>query len=100
MGCLALLATYESMSEKATLFWLAICHFFYQFQLPTVFVYFSNALQLTWADLGFLSLNDLLKMINGDDQIDKRPKLSALRSRIQNLPKIAEWLAKRPNTIN
>lgn len=55
---------------------------------------------LTWADLGFLWLNDLLKRMHGDDQIDKRPKLQALLPRIQNLPKIAEYLAKRPDTVD
>jgi len=54
--------------------------------------------ELTWADLGFLVLIDWLTIFGADDQISKRPKLDALRRRIEAVPKIADWLVKRPKT--
>jgi len=55
-------------------------------------------LQLTWADLGLLSMCDWLSIIGADSQIDNYPKLKALREKVSSLPKIADWLAKRPKT--
>jgi len=55
-------------------------------------------LQMTWADLAFLSTCDYLSVVGADTQVDNHPKLSALRDRVSNSPKIAEWLAKRPKT--
>jgi len=54
--------------------------------------------ELTWADLGLLVLIDWLKVFGADAEIGKRPKLDALRNRVEAVPKIAEWLAKRPKT--
>jgi len=55
-------------------------------------------LQLTWADLGLLSMCDWMAMIGADSQLDNYPKMKALREKVSKMPKIAEWLAKRPNT--
>jgi len=55
-------------------------------------------LQLTWADLGFLSLCDWLSIIGADSQIDNYPKMKALRQKVSTMPKIAEWLTKRPKS--
>jgi len=56
-------------------------------------------LKLTWADLGLLALADVwLSKLGADSQIDNHPKLKALREKVSNMPKIAEWLAKRPET--
>jgi len=54
--------------------------------------------ELTWADLGFHVLFGWLQVFGADGEITKRPKLDALRHRIEAVPKIAEWLAKRPKT--
>jgi len=54
--------------------------------------------ELTWADLGFLILIDRLKYCGADCEIGKRSKLDALRHRVEAVPKIAEWLGKRPKT--
>ena len=53
-------------------------------------------LQLTWADVGLLALGDWLAVFGADSQIDNYPKLKALRENVSKMPKIAEWLAKRP----
>jgi len=56
-------------------------------------------LQLTWADIGLLSLNDYLSRdVVAESQVDNYPKLKALREKVSKMPKIAEWLAKRPDT--
>ena len=55
-------------------------------------------LQLTWADLGVLWLSDWLSLLGADSQIDNHPKLKALREKVSKMPKIVEWLAKRPKT--
>lgn len=54
--------------------------------------------ELTWADLWFLCFISFLGMTGGSDQVDKYPKLKALQSKVEKLPKIADWLAKRPKT--
>ncbi|XP_077991890.1 uncharacterized protein LOC144446070 [Glandiceps talaboti] len=54
--------------------------------------------KLTWADLKFHScLGDSIKRLN-PDFLGKYPKLSSLVDRIENVPSIREWMAKRPNT--
>jgi glutathione S-transferase len=54
--------------------------------------------ELTWADLSFLVLIGWLTMAGGDSLIAKHPKLNALKERVEKLPKIAAWIAKRPKT--
>jgi glutathione S-transferase len=54
--------------------------------------------ELTWADLGFLVLVGWLSAAGADTQLAKYPKLVALRERVEKLPKVAAWLAKRPVT--
>jgi len=41
---------------------------------------------------------DWLSIIGADPQVDNYPKLKALREKVSKMPKIAEWLAKRPKT--
>ena len=71
------------ISDKSKLFVYLVHHF---------------VLQLTWADLGFHVVVGWLINFGAEDQLAKRPKLSALRHRIEENPKIAAWLAKRPKT--
>jgi glutathione S-transferase len=54
--------------------------------------------ELTWADLSFLILVGWVTLAGADSQLANYPKLTALRSRVEKLPKIAEWIAKRPAT--
>lgn len=54
--------------------------------------------ELTWADLAFLSIVSILKMVGAVDPTSKYPKLDALHKRVEQHPKVAEWLAKRPQT--
>jgi glutathione S-transferase len=53
---------------------------------------------LTWADLALLNAIGSLQGAGAKDVLDKRPKLVALGKRVESLPKIADWLAKRPKT--
>jgi len=41
---------------------------------------------------------DWLSIIGADPQVDNYPKLKALHEKVSKMPKIAEWLAKRPKT--
>ena len=51
--------------------------------------------QLTWADLAFINIMEWLPMACA--KLDENhPKLLALLKRVQSVPKVAEWLAKRP----
>jgi len=40
--------------------------------------------------------DSLSNVAGADAQIDNYPKLKALREKVSKMPKIAEWLAKRP----
>jgi len=52
--------------------------------------------QMTWADLAFLQTVGWIVLAGGDSELAKFPKLVALKERVEKLPKIAEWIAKRP----
>ena len=52
--------------------------------------------QLTWADLAFVDFCGLIGVVGGDVQLPNYPKLQAARERFEKIPKVAEWLSKRP----
>ncbi|XP_070544580.1 hematopoietic prostaglandin D synthase-like [Ptychodera flava] len=52
---------------------------------------------VTWADLMLLHVADTLPTLDAG-MIKKFPKLEALADRVRNLPKLKEWLKKRPET--
>jgi len=52
--------------------------------------------QLTWVDLAFVHFCGLIEFVGGDTQLPNYPKLLAARERFEKVPKVAEWLAKRP----
>ena len=54
--------------------------------------------QVTWADLHAAVGMHTLVMVGLEAELDKYPKLKAHRDRIQELPQIAAWLKKRPDT--
>lgn len=54
---------------------------------------------LTCADLHFLCFEGRLDLYVGlTNALDHHPKLKALTKRVRSLPRIAEWMAKRPVT--
>jgi glutathione S-transferase len=55
---------------------------------------------LTWADLSFLNFVGWSAMAGADPAhvLDKFPKLAALKDKVEKVPNIAAWLAKRPKT--
>lgn len=54
--------------------------------------------QLTWADLHLVGQVAALGVVGAETQIANYPKLNGLNERVKKLPKIAEWIAKRPTT--
>lgn len=52
--------------------------------------------ELTWADLAFVDMCGVLTVIGSDNQLVNYPKLQAARHRIEQVPNVAAWLAKRP----
>jgi len=80
-------------------------------ELPTFLTYLENILKsnhggdkffvgddFTWADLSFLVALGWYSMAGGGDPLAKYPKLAALQKKVEGIPKIAEWIAKRPKT--
>jgi len=52
--------------------------------------------QLTWADLAFVDFCGLIGVVGGDAVLPSYPKLKAARERIEKVPRVAAWMAKRP----
>nr|AEB91975.1 glutathione S-transferase sigma 3 [Locusta migratoria] len=59
--------------------------------------YLANG-KLSWADLYFVALIDLLKFMIGFDITKDYSNLSALKNKVLEIPAIKEWVAKRPKT--
>lgn len=55
-------------------------------------------LQLSWADLFFVSIIDLLNYMAKIDLLENRPKLKALKEQVLAIPQIKSWVNKRPKT--
>jgi len=54
---------------------------------------------LSWADLVFINFVGWTAMATGGtDALASHPKLKALKGRVEALPKVHAWLAKRPKT--
>jgi len=54
--------------------------------------------ELTWADLTFINTIDWAAMYLSADLLASYPKMKALKERVEKLPKVAAWIAKRPKT--
>jgi len=55
--------------------------------------------EVTWADLQFLSFTKWIShLVAVQEPYEKFPKLAALQKRVESIPKIAEWIEKRPVT--
>uniref|UniRef100_A0A1B6EL27 glutathione transferase n=1 Tax=Cuerna arida TaxID=1464854 RepID=A0A1B6EL27_9HEMI len=57
--------------------------------------YLANG-KLSWADLYFVAISDYLNSMYGSDITAGYPNLTELREKILALPKIKEWVSKRP----
>ncbi len=53
--------------------------------------------QMTWADLHFQATMQVFMDREMGDFLDKFVKLKALKSRVEGVPRIAEWINTRPN---
>ena len=53
---------------------------------------------MTWADFVFASSLENFECIFGKNALDRYPALKALKEKIFNIPKIKEWVQKRPQT--
>jgi len=84
---------------------------FLEEQLPQFLTYLENILkknhggdkfivgtELTWADLALIHYLFGVELAEGSAQLAKHPKLKSLKEKVEALPKVAAWLAKRPKT--
>ena len=55
--------------------------------------------QVTVADFSVAHFLGTPSNMGVDNKLDDYPKLKAHKQRIESLPKIAEWIAKRPKTF-
>jgi len=53
---------------------------------------------LTWADITFMDLCTWLNTMKIKASLGDTPKLAALKERVETIPKISEWIAKRPES--
>ena len=54
--------------------------------------------KLTWADLAFYLLADLIESKASKDALDSFPGLKKLQKSVETLPNIAKWIEERPKT--
>uniref|UniRef100_A0A0A9YG93 glutathione transferase n=1 Tax=Lygus hesperus TaxID=30085 RepID=A0A0A9YG93_LYGHE len=59
--------------------------------------YLANG-KLSWGDLYFIGISDYLNKMLGFDMFDKYENLRQVRDKVIALPKIKEWIAKRPES--
>ncbi|EEB14150.1 glutathione S-transferase alpha-4, putative [Pediculus humanus corporis] len=55
--------------------------------------------QLTWADLYFSAVVDLMVNVLKEPILDKYPNLKALKEKVDSLPSIKAYREKRPKTL-
>ncbi|KAF5279371.1 hypothetical protein FQA39_LY05481 [Lamprigera yunnana] len=55
--------------------------------------------KLTWADLYFVGVLDLLNSMAKKELIEDYPNLKQLQYRVENLPAIKNWIKKQPTTV-
>lgn len=60
--------------------------------------YFFSLLQITWTDFVFAVSLENFELIFGKDSLEPYPQLRALKDKVFALPKIQEWIQKRPHT--
>ena len=55
-------------------------------------------MKVTWADLHFVSVIAWPEAGECNFKLSDYPKLHALRKRVEEMPKLAEWIKRRPQT--
>lgn len=60
------------------------------------FVFILILFQLTWADLYFAAITDLLSNVLKDNLLAPYPSLAALKEKVDSLPSISAYREKRP----
>ena len=55
-------------------------------------------LQVTWADVALAVSLENFERIFGKDSLEPYPNLRGLKDRVYALPRIKEWIARRPQT--
>ncbi|KAK9888704.1 hypothetical protein WA026_000933 [Henosepilachna vigintioctopunctata] len=55
--------------------------------------------RLTWADIYFVAILDYLSFLTEGDIIKNYPHLNSVKNNVLNIPKIKEWVAKRPKLL-
>lgn len=67
--------------------------------MMTIINFLNLPFQLTWADIYFSALSDLLSNVAGENILAKYPTLNALKEKTDALPGIKAHRDKRPKTI-
>jgi len=65
------------------------------FIITTVFIIIVFYLQLSWADLYFVSAVSSLNFMAKSNILEGRPKLQELNEKVLELPQIKSWMEKR-----
>ncbi len=65
-----------------------------QYICSVLFLFF----QITLADIMVAYMLNGPAAIGADSQLDAVPKIKALKQKVESSPKIAAWIAKRPQT--
>lgn len=53
---------------------------------------------MSWADIYLVALSEYMSYIAGTDLFEPYPTLSSLKDIVWGIPKIKEWIEKRPQT--
>ncbi|KAE8573714.1 glutathione S-transferase [Halyomorpha halys] len=59
---------------------------------------FAVGNSVTWADFAFAVSLENFELIFGKDSLEPYPNLRGLKDRVYSLPRIKEWIARRPQT--
>lgn len=68
--------------------------------MKTFVLCYALSFQLTVADLSVIQILTMpaAVKVDMDKQFEKVPKLKAHKKRVESVPKIAQWIANRPQT--
>ena len=61
-------------------------------------LFISVCFQVSYADIVFLNVAPGFGFVGIEDKLNEQPALAALIKRVESLPKIAAWIAKRPKS--
>ena len=63
-----------------------------------LYINYINVFQLSWGDFYLASVMDSLSGMLGMDVTEKYPNISNLQKKIFSMPKVKEYIAKRPKS--